>query len=98
MANYEFTLILKDLPAMTEEASNALFEAGCDDGTPGSSQGVSRIAFDREAQHLEAAIRSAVRDVRRAGFEVERVQLDDQELSALFAIGKAEHAAAEAEG
>ena len=80
MRLHYFTIILKDLPEMTEAAASALFEAGCDDCTPGSRDGVSQVDFDREAASLEDAIRSAVRDIRRAGFEPARVEIDRDDL------------------
>lgn len=83
MKNHRFTLILDGLSEMTEDVTNALYEAGCDDGSPGSSESVTHIAFDREAESLEEAIRSAVSDVRKAGLSVERVQIDDEALTEL---------------
>ena len=44
---------------LTEEMAEALYEAGCDDGTPGTCGGVGSIVFHREADSLEAAIKSA---------------------------------------
>jgi hypothetical protein len=73
---HHFTLILADLPEMTLEASEALYEAGCDDGSPASCNGISRVDFHREAASLEEAIRSAIADVRAARFEVERVEIE----------------------
>ncbi|MGQ0594814.1 MAG: hypothetical protein ACT4QB_19910 [Gammaproteobacteria bacterium] len=35
MAKYEFTLILSGPLGLTEEIADELFEAGCNDGTPG---------------------------------------------------------------
>jgi hypothetical protein len=81
-----FTVILADLPEMTEEAANALYDAGCDDGSPGSCEGVSHVAFDREAASLEEAIRSAVADVRRAGYDVARIEMDREELEELLHV------------
>ena len=52
---------------MTEELADRLFEAGCDDGLPGMSCGVPCIDFSREADSLEAAIRSAIADLQKAG-------------------------------
>ena len=74
--NYEFQLILKEGTEITEELADALFEAGCDDGTPGTFCGVPNIRFHREAESLESAIRSAVADVQKAGCVVERVQIE----------------------
>ena len=72
MAKYEFALILKGQYELTEEIADELFEAGCDDGTPGVCNGVFSIDFHREGDSLEAAIRSAIADVKSAGYEVER--------------------------
>ena len=44
---------------LTDEAAKALFEAGCDDGSPGSCDGVVSVDFHRDAASLEEAIRSA---------------------------------------
>ena len=45
MTKYEFTLILKGPLELTEEIADELFEAGCDDGTPGTCNGVFSIDF-----------------------------------------------------
>jgi hypothetical protein len=58
--------------------ADALFEAGCDDSSPWSSEGVVSVAFDREAESLGDAIGSAVKDVERAGFAVARVDVEQQ--------------------
>jgi hypothetical protein len=76
MMNYEFDVILKEGTEITEQLADGLFEAGCDDGTPGTFCGTPYISFHREAESLEAAIRSAVADVQKAGCVVERVQIE----------------------
>ena len=75
MTKYEFTLILKGPLELTEDIADQLFEAGCDDATPGTCEGVFSIDFHREAESLEQAIRSAVGNVKAAGYEVERVEI-----------------------
>ena len=75
MTKYEFTLILKGPLELTEDIADELFEAGCDDGTPGTCEGVFSIDFHREAESLEQAIRSAIANVKAAGCEVERVEI-----------------------
>ncbi len=72
---YEFRVILKGLDDVSEELADALFEAGCDDSTPGVFCGVPHVDFDREANSLEAAIRSAIADVQKAGCVVEKVEI-----------------------
>ena len=74
MAIHQFTLIV-DGPDVQEEALiEALFEAGCDDGLVGRSEGIQYIEFDREAPDLGVAMLSAVADVEKApGVKVARV-------------------------
>ncbi|MGH8488010.1 MAG: hypothetical protein ACREXS_03845, partial [Gammaproteobacteria bacterium] len=60
MTKYEFTLILSGPLELTDEIADELFEAGCDDGTPGTCEDVFSIDFHREASSLEEAIRSAI--------------------------------------
>ena len=79
---WEFTLILRDFAEITDALANAFYEAGCDDATVGSSYGVARVSFSREAATLQAAIQSAVRDVRQAGCEMARVEIERDELLA----------------
>lgn len=67
MTTHSFSLILS---GDVEPHLDALYEAGCDDASFGAVDGVWHADFDREAPTLEAAIESAVSDVRRAGVEV----------------------------
>lgn len=76
MPKYEFTLILKGQLELTEEIADALFEAGCNDGTPGTCDGTFSIDFRREADSLEEAIRLAIANVKSAGYGVERVEIE----------------------
>jgi hypothetical protein len=76
MAKYEFTLILQGSLELTEEVADTLFEAGCDDGTPGTCNDVFSIDFHREAKTLEEAIRSAIANVKSAGYEVKWVEIE----------------------
>ena len=81
MTKYEFTLILKGQLELTEEISDELFKAGCDDGTPGICNGVFSIDFHREANSLEEAIRSAIANVNTAGHPVERVEIEAEAMT-----------------
>ncbi len=76
MNKYQFTLILKGSLELTEDVADALFGAGCDDGTPGTCNGVFSIDFHREADSLEEAFRSAIANVRSAGYEVDHVEME----------------------
>jgi hypothetical protein len=64
MPTYEFTLVLAD--EITTDTADAIY-AICDDATSSRSNGVEYVAFDRQAESLESAIRSAVADVQKAG-------------------------------
>jgi hypothetical protein len=72
--NYAFSVVLAASTLSVEECE-ALYEAGCDDGTIVTRNRVTFIAFDRKAVSLEQAIRSATADVRTAGLEIKRVEL-----------------------
>ena len=76
MTKYDFTVVLAGCPELTDDLCDALFAAGCDDGSPGSSCGVTRIDFHREAASLESALRSAIANVQAAGCTVERVEIE----------------------
>jgi hypothetical protein len=71
----EFTLILS-VSEVTDEQCDALYEAGCDDGTISTSGRVTRIDACRDALTLEEAIRSAIGNVNAAGLQVARVEIE----------------------
>lgn len=68
---HEFTLILTGFAELTPEVENSLFEAGCDDATLGIQHGRPYLTFSRTSPSLESAVRSAIGDVRSAGFEAD---------------------------
>jgi len=78
MEKYEFQVILAGVSEMTDEISHALYEAGCADGMPFSSEGIAAVGFTREATSLDEAIRSAIAAIGRAGYAVNRVESADQ--------------------
>lgn len=73
---HEFTVVLDGVTEITDEMADALFEAGCDDSSPGSRCGVVYVHFHREAPTLGAAMGSAVEDIERAGYRVARVDIE----------------------
>jgi len=85
---HRFTLILKDTHGIVDDLSgealmdmaDALFEAGCDDSTSGMSCGILSVHFDREGPTLREAIVSAIRDVHRAGYQVDHVEHEEQQV------------------
>ena len=83
MNTYGFELVLEGVADVSDELAVALYESGCDDGTPHACDGVAYIAFDREAASLEEAIRSAVANVEKAGYRVARIEMDREDLPAV---------------
>ena len=73
MKVHEFTLILTADP--NEEESDRLYGI-FNDGTLVTTAGVPQIHFHREAPSLEDAIGSALAQVRKAGFDVVRVEIE----------------------
>ena len=76
---YEFELVLTNVPELTTEVEDSLYEAGCDDATLSVQFGRMFLSFSREAPSLKDAILSAIRDVKKAniGAEVIRVGVCD---------------------
>jgi hypothetical protein len=75
MLEHNFTLIID---GDAETKIDALFEAGCNDATFGSIDGVHYAEFDREASTLGEAIFSAVANVESVpGLRVRHVEPDD---------------------
>jgi len=80
---YEFVVTLAKGTEHSDTLVEALYEAGCDDGSVWSCAGVVQIGFSRRADSLEAAIRSAVTDVQKAGCTVARLEMEPAALAAL---------------
>ena len=75
MKEYEFTLILTT--DSNEEEADRLYGI-FNDGTLSTIAGLPQIHFHREAPSLEEAISSAIVNVRFAGFDVERVEIEPE--------------------
>jgi hypothetical protein len=76
---YEFSLVLTDRE-VTDEDAHKLFEAGCDDVSILTRDGVTRLQFDRQASNLDEALASAIQGAERAGFAVARVEIERDEV------------------
>ena len=81
MPRHEFTLVLA-AEEVTDDECNALYEAGCDDGTISTADRVTRIDFCRDSPSLDEAIRSAISSVNAAGLQVSRVEIEADSLLA----------------
>ena len=78
---WQFTITIKDLDEFTNSQTDALYEAGCSDGTLCSRDGMADIHFDREAESLHKAIQSAIADIRQTGLDVDHVEIDREEFA-----------------
>lgn len=67
LSTFQFTVILQCLSDISEELTDRLFEAGCDDTLLRCCDGVVYLDFDRDANSLADAVGSAVRDITAAG-------------------------------
>ncbi len=83
MKTYEFIVTLAKGAVHSDELVEALFEAGCNDGSIWSRGDVVQVGFSREGESLEAAIRSAIGDVQKAGAAVAEVSMEADALTAL---------------
>jgi hypothetical protein len=75
MREHEFMVILSADP--TDDQADKLYSV-FSDGTIATVAGTPQIHFHREADSLESAIRSAIGDVRAAGFDVTRVEMQPE--------------------
>ena len=75
-STFEFAIIATGLDATADDFEARFYEAGCDDATIAFQKGVIIIDFARAAGSIGQAIASAVRDVRKAGAVVARIEPD----------------------
>ncbi|MBW3599963.1 MAG: hypothetical protein KY475_22160 [Planctomycetes bacterium] len=81
MTVFDFKAVLEQAD-IDEEEADALY-ARCKDGTLISAGGVSYVDFDRQADSLDQAVRSAIADVQAAGFRVIRIEIAADALAPL---------------
>ena len=87
MKNYEFTLVIEAPAGLSSQLEDGLFEAGCDDALLSFRGGIAYLEFDRQAENLESAVVSAIRQVEQSGLKlkVKRVEPSDLVTSAEIA-------------
>ena len=79
MAIFDFKVVL-DQTEIDEREADALY-ARCKDGTLITSEGVTYMDFDRQADSLDEAVRSAVSDIHAAGFHAVRIEIEADALA-----------------
>jgi len=75
MPEYEFELTARG--ALTDDVIDALVEAGCDDATFSTKDGLTFAAFSRKAGTLLEAVVSAIEALESVGLGVLRVDPDE---------------------
>jgi predicted DNA-binding transcriptional regulator AlpA len=83
---WDFRLMLEDLPD-DDATFDALYEAGCGDGSFGWVEGVAHVDFDREAPTFLDAVISAIRDVESVP-PVRVLEVDPDELLTMADIAQ----------
>ncbi|WP_274424878.1 helix-turn-helix transcriptional regulator [Chelativorans sp. YIM 93263] len=76
MKTFEFTIIASGLDPNADDFESRFYDAGCDDATIAFQKGHIIVDFAREAESIDEAIATAVRDVRAAGAHVDRIEPD----------------------
>ena len=83
MKTIYFVVYLADVDEMTEAVAETLFAAGCD-GVPGSRDGQAMIQYAREANSMEEAVFAALDEIKKAGFNFSKVEIDPESLHELY--------------
>ncbi len=71
-----FVLVLSGISEPDSRLEDGLYEAGCDDTTLAFRHGIPYLEFDREAESLAEAVRSAVQDAERADPRLKVVRVE----------------------
>lgn len=79
---WRFTARVKNLESFSDSQAESLY-GRCPDATLSSSAGRAKIAFDREAPSLQAAIRTALADISGVGLNVASIEIEADDLAEL---------------
>jgi hypothetical protein len=73
---HSFSLVYADASDLPENYDDILFEAGCDDATVLTRDGLLILDFDREAPSFREALLSAIEGVEGASLPVRLVRVE----------------------
>ncbi len=85
---YQFTLVLKNVNEKTPHLEDSLYEAGCDDALINYRNGAVYLEFDREAESLEDAVVSAIKNIRSATVDADVASVSPENLVTESEIAK----------
>ena len=74
---WHFEIFIRDLTEFTDGLADALYEAGCDDGTLASCNLSASITFTRAAPTLQSAIESAIANIKSTGLKPGKLVIHD---------------------
>ncbi len=81
MKTYHFTIVIRDARFDMDDLEDRLFEAGCDDALICSYNNTVYLEFDRESVSAEQAMKSAIENIKSAGFK--ELLIEEQGFSTL---------------
>ena len=76
MKKFQFSVIASGLDPEAEDFADRFFDAGCDDATISFQKGRIILDFTRKSDSVDAAICSAIDDVKKAGARADRIEPD----------------------
>ncbi len=82
--NHQFSVIIDYTPNdndQTLDLADALGNAKCLDASIGGHEEGAEVIFHREAESLNAAIKSAVAAIEGAGYRVKRIEMGRETIS-----------------
>lgn len=79
MPTFDFKAVL-DQVEIDEAQADSLY-ARCKDGTLITAASMTYMDFDRQADSLDEAVRSAIADLHAAGFHVARIEIEADTLA-----------------
>lgn len=88
LKTFQFTLILKNVTENTPDLEENIFDAGCDDALINFRNGTVYLDFDREANSLEEAVISAIKDIESNVVDSEVVSVAPENLVTESEIAK----------
>ncbi|MDZ4740163.1 MAG: hypothetical protein SGJ03_09695 [Alphaproteobacteria bacterium] len=73
---FEFSMVVEGIDRRASDFEDRLYKAGCNDALIGVVKGVVVLDFSRAAKSFQDALATAMRDVRRAGGRIVRIEPD----------------------
>jgi hypothetical protein len=86
MTRQQFSLIMSGVAKLTPRLADALYEATGGDVELSMTDGVAYLEFERSAESLDVAIKSAIADVEGAGVGVRVIRVESESANTIARI------------